>query len=251
MKRSVIFWILGGVVLVVAGAFAYLWFAGGSGEPSTDLTTPTIAGATTTTGNPSNDSTTPGSTVPGSTVASAGTTAFVIDATQSVASFEIDEILRGEPNRVVGTTSEVAGQVQVDPTDPSTVQFSQIIVNARTFETDSGNRDRQIRGPVILNSASDEFELITFDVTSVDGLSEALDVGEEVAFTITGDLQIRGTTQPVSFDVTATLVDDSTIQGEAATTVLRSDFGIGIPSVPSVADVGDEVVIRLEFIATS
>jgi len=59
----------------------------------------------------------------------------------------------------------VAGQVAVDPTDLSTIQFSQIIVNARTFETDSGNRDRAIRGPIILNSASDEFEFITFDVT--------------------------------------------------------------------------------------
>jgi polyisoprenoid-binding protein YceI len=104
---------------------------------------------------------------------------------------------------------------------------------------------------VILNSASDEFELITFDVTSVDGLSGTLTVGEEVTFTITGDLQIRGTTEPVAFDVTATMADDSTIQGEAVATVLRSDFGIGIPSVPFVADVGDEVVIRLEFVATS
>jgi polyisoprenoid-binding protein YceI len=246
-----VFWILGGVVLVVAGASAYLWFAGGSGEPSTDLTTPTIAGAPTTTEAPSEVSTVPGSTAPGSTTASAGTTAFVIDATQSVASFEIDEILRGEPNRVVGTTSEVAGQVEVDPSDPSTAQFSQIIVNARTFETDSGNRDRQIRGPVILDSANDEFELITFDVTSVDGLSGPLTVGEDVVFTIAGDLQIRGTTEPVTFDVTATMADNSTIRGEAAATVLRSDFGIGIPSVPFVADVGDEVVIRLEFVATS
>jgi hypothetical protein len=30
---------------------------------------------------------------------------------------------------------------------------------------------------------------------------------------------------------------------------LRSDFGIGIPSVPFVADVTDEVFLNLEFVA--
>jgi hypothetical protein len=33
--------------------------------------------------------------------------------------------------------------------------------------------------------------------------------------------------------------------------VLRGDFGIGIPNVPSVADVSEEVLVRLEFVATS
>ena len=78
---------------------------------------------------------------------------FVIDPTQSVAAFEIDEVLRGEPTHVVGTTSELAGQLEIDPSDLATARFSQIVINARTFETDSGNRDRAIRGPVILNSA--------------------------------------------------------------------------------------------------
>ncbi len=145
----------------------------------------------------------------------------------------------------------MAGQVAVDPTDLSTIQFSQIIVNARTFETDSGNRERAIRGPIILNSASDEFEFITFDVTSVDGLSGELTVGEPLTFTVTGDLLIRDTTSQVTFEVTATLVDETTIDGSASATVLRSDYGIGIPNAPGVADVGDEVLIQLDFVATA
>ena len=51
MKRS----ILGGIValaLAVGGSvFVWLWFAGGSGEPSTELTTPTIAAQPDTTAN--------------------------------------------------------------------------------------------------------------------------------------------------------------------------------------------------------
>jgi polyisoprenoid-binding protein YceI len=235
---------------VVVGGLTYLYFAGGSGEPSTSLTTPTIAGEGSTTTLGSGASTAPGSTgAEGSSPVEAQ--AFVIDPEQSTASFEIDEMLRGEPNRVVGTTSEVAGQVAVDPGDLATIQFSQIIVNARTFETDSGNRDRAIRGPVILNSASDEFEFITFDPTSVEGLSGPLIVGEPLTFTVTGDLVIRDTTNEVTFDVTATMLDESAIEGAAAATVLRSEYGIGIPNAPGVAEVGDEVLIQLDFVATS
>jgi len=238
-------WILASIVLVGLGVMAWLYFAGGSGEPSTELTTPPLADAT--------SSSAAGSTDPtedAGTIGAAGV-AFVIDPTLSVASFEIDEVLRGSPQTVLGTTSELAGQIQVDANDLTTAQFSQIIVNARTFETDSGNRDRAIRGPVILNSASDEFEFITFDVTSVDGLSGAATMGQPIEFTVTGDLKIKETTSPVIFQVSATFIDDTTIEGIAETIVLRGDFDLGIPNAPGVADVSDEVSIRLEFVAAS
>ncbi|HEY6628066.1 MAG TPA: YceI family protein [Acidimicrobiia bacterium] len=249
MKR-ILGWTLAAILVLGVGLVGWLYFAGGSGEPSTELTTPPIAEASTTTASESTDPTAdPVTTVP-STVTSAGQ-AFVIDPSLSVASFEIDEVLRGSPKHVVGTTSELAGQIQVDPADLTSAEFSQILINARTFETDSGNRDRAIRGPVILNSASDEFEFISFDVTSVDGLSGAAAVGEPIDFTVTGDLKIKDTTQSVTFDVSATFIDENTIEGSAQTTVLRDDFGLGIPQAPGVADVSQEVVIRLDFVATS
>jgi polyisoprenoid-binding protein YceI len=222
------------VGILVVGALAYLYFAGGSGEPSTELTTPTLA---------SPDAS--GGTAP------EGFVAFVIDPGQSLATFELDEVLRGSPQHVVGTTTEVAGQVQFDPEDLTTVQFSQILVNARTFATDSSLRDRAIRGPIVLNSAEDEFEFITFDVTSVDGLPDSISPGEEVTFTMTGDLHIKETIAPVTFDVTVEMTEESTITGTAQTTVLRSDFGIGIPNAPGVADVTDEVLIKLDFVAVA
>jgi polyisoprenoid-binding protein YceI len=230
---------LGAVVLVGGGVFAYLWFAGGSGEPSTELTTPPIATETTQTGGTA------------TTEGTGGAVTFVIDPSQSLAVFEIDEVLNGSPKHVVGSTDQVAGQVEVDFSDPSSARFSAIVINARTFTTDSERRDRAIRGPVILNSASDEFEFITFEVTSIEGIEGAMQIGESIDFTVTGDLTIRDTTNPVTFEVTMTAVDDTTVAGAASAQVLRSDFGIGIPSVASVADVTDEVLIRLEFTATA
>jgi polyisoprenoid-binding protein YceI len=256
MSRSVIGWVGAGVLAVGGAVFAYVfYFAGGSGEPSTELTTPEVIATTTTTINEpttSEPDTTSTAGEPRTTTTSAGSTgeAYVIDMEASTASFEINEVLRGEPKTVVGTTNQVAGQVVVDDGDLGQSQFSEIVINARTFETDSNQRNRAIRGPVILDSGSDANELITFTPTAVEGLDglEAT-TGETYEFTVTGDLTIKGVTNPVTFEVTVEMVDEATLEGNATAEVLRTDFGIGIPSVPFVADVTDEVTLNLDFVA--
>lgn len=243
MNRSLFRWIALAAVAVAGAGLAYVFLAGGSGEPSTDLTTPTIASEATL---GSDDD--PASTASSGSV---GVVVFVIDASQSEASFQIDEVLRGSPNTVLGTTSEVAGQIRFDPADLSTLEFSQVVINARTFDTGSRLRDRAIRGPIILNSAQDEFELIILTSASANGLDGQANPGDALSFTVTGDLTIQSTTKSVTFDVVAELVDTQTIRGTAEAIVSRAEFGIGIPSVPIVADVGDDVLIRLDFVAIS
>ena len=243
MNRSLFRWIALAAVAVAGARLAYVFLAGGSGEPSTDLTTPTIASEATL---GSEDD--PASTASSGSV---GAVVFVIDASQSEASFQIDEVLRGSPNTVLGTTSEVAGQIRFDPADLSTLEFSQVVINARTFDTGSRLRDRAIRGPIILNSAQDEFELIILTSASANGLDGQANPGDALSFTVTGDLTIQSTTKSVTFDVVAELVDTQTIRGTAEAIVSRAEFGIGIPSVPIVADVGDDVLIRLDFVAIS
>jgi polyisoprenoid-binding protein YceI len=179
------------------------------------------------------------------------TIVFEIDQTRSTARFEIDEVLNGNPTHVVGTTDQVVGQVRVDMEDLSNVEFSEIIINARTLETSSERRNRAIRGPVILDSGSDEHELITFDVTSVEGLDGPAAVGQTFDFTITGDLTIKGNTQTATFQGSVIRTDDATLEGSAIAEVTRDMFEIGIPSVPGVADVTNEVLIGLEFVAVA
>lgn len=249
-SRSLIAWI-GAAVLAIAGAsFAYLfWFAGGSGEPSTELTTPELAAATSTT----LTTATSGDTSPATTgtVLESAALTFVIDPSQSAARFELDEVLNGSPKHVVGTTDQLAGQVRVDESDLSSAEFSDIVVNARTLTTDSERRDRAIRGPIILDSANDANELITFSVTSVDGLEGPAQTSDTIDFTITGDLTVKGTTQEVTFDASVTFVDLGTIQGTATAEITRDMFGIGIPSLSSVADVTNEVLIGIDFVAVA
>lgn len=250
MERSTLGWIAAFLLAVGGAAVVWVFFlAGGSGEPSTALTTPDIVTTTAdaTSGDPGLSSSTSTSEPEGGESAT-----FLLDASETVATFQLDEMLRGQPTTVVGTTDQVAGQVRVDLRNLSESTFSDIVINARTFTTDSEQRNRAIRGPVVLDSASDEHELIVFTPASIGGVEGvAAVVGESYRFTIDGDLTIKGSTIPVTFQVVVDMADESSISGVATGEVLRSDFGIGIPSVPFVADVSDEVLLTLEFVARS
>lgn len=162
--------------------------------------------------------------------------------------FNINEVLGGRDNTVVGISNEVAGDILVDMADPAASEVGQIRINARTFATDSGRRDSSI-GRFILQSENDEFEFIEFQPTELMGLPENVVVGDTVEFQITGDLTIKGTTNAVTFDATVSLVSEDQITGHAETTVLYPDFGLSIPSVPSVSSVEDEVILKIDFVA--
>lgn len=226
------------LLAVGVGAVAW-WFSQGTESPSVDVTAPPIE-TTTTAGDEGGDGST--TTVAPEEPDGGLTTYALTDETQ--ATFTITEELRGAPTTVVGTSAIVLGEIGVDPESPaSTIQIGTILVNARDFATDSGNRNRAIRGPIL---DADSFEFIEFAPTSIDGVDAS---DGEVSLTVTGDLTIRDVVNPVSFDVTATLNDDGTIRGTATASINRTDWGLDIPSAPGVANVSEDVDLTLEFVA--
>jgi polyisoprenoid-binding protein YceI len=181
-------------------------------------------------------------------LANDGSTLYAIESGASQATFTIDEVLRGSPKTVVGTTDQVSGQIAFDPTDPSDAQVGTILIDARTLQTDDSSRNRVLANEIL---STNQYEYISLMPTSVSGLPDSVTVGQPFTFQMTGDLTIRDTTRPVTFGVTATLGADGNLSGAATSTVQYSDWGISIPSVPFVASVGDQVVLGLSFNATS
>lgn len=239
MKKFGTLGIVGAVVLVGIGAYVLL--SGGDGEPSTDATAPPVVVATTV---PSSEASADVTDASDGGESAAGV--FEIQSDVSLVTFVLEEDLRGTRTVVEGTTSDVVGQIAVDFDDPSASQIGTILINARTIETDSSFRDRAIRGQ-ILQSADDEFEFITFVPTATEGLPS--EPADSYTFTVTGDLTIRTITQSVTFDVTIDASSLDEISGTASAQVLRTDFDLNIPSVPSVANVTDEVQLTIEFVA--
>jgi polyisoprenoid-binding protein YceI len=181
---------------------------------------------------------------------SASDIVFTIDAEQSQAVFEIDEVLRGEDVTVVGTTNQVGGDIRVNVANPAASEIGTITINARALETDVSNRNRALR-QFILRSSEDEYEFINFEVTALENMPESVSVGETFEFQITGELTIVDTTNTVTFDATVTPTSETEITGSATTIVDYNDFNLTIPEVPFVASVEDNVTLRLEFVAVA
>lgn len=184
-------------------------------------------------------------TTPESSALPSGTITYQILPAESQVRFSIDELLRGKPFTAVGATSQVAGEIAVN-LDSLSAQVGAIQVNARTLKTDNNFRDRAINNE-ILDTA--QYEYITFQPTAIRGLPASVSANQEFTFQITGDLTIRNITRQVTFKVRLTPISVDRMQGYAAATVLRSDYQLTIPSVPSVADVSDEVLLEIEFVA--
>jgi polyisoprenoid-binding protein YceI len=180
------------------------------------------------------------------TAAPNGLTVFQISQADSKAQFTIYEELMGQPKNVVGVTNQVAGQIGVNFNDLSTAQVGEIKVDARGFTTDSNQRNRMIQNR-ILDTGS--FEYITFTPTQISGLNGSAKIGQAFQFQIAGNLTIQDVTRPVTFDVTAQAVSNSQISGTAIATIQRSDFNLQIPSVPQVANVGQQVTLQIDFVA--
>lgn len=171
---------------------------------------------------------------------------FRISSRESEARFILDEL---EPfvMGLVGSTSQVAGDIIVDFDNPQHSRLGVVRINLRTLRTDSPNRDQAIRGEVLL-SARPEYEFTNFTPTQITGLPDSITIGETVSFQITGDLPLRGITRSVTFDTSVTVVNEIELRGLTRTTILRADYGM-LQGFLSERGVSEEIILELEFVA--
>ena len=165
---------------------------------------------------------------------------------QSEARFVIDEVLNNAPKTVIGSTNQVAGEISVDPSNPAASQVGVIQVNARTLSTDNDFRNRAIKNRILI---TDQYEFITFKPTQLTGLPDSVTIGQSYTFQMVGDLTIRDTTKPVTFDVTVTPESNERLTGKASAIIAYADFGLTIPEVQQVASVADNVRMEIDFVA--
>jgi polyisoprenoid-binding protein YceI len=185
-----------------------------------------------------------------SSAATASTSAVTLQMIQaeSEARFIIDEVLNDAPKTVIGTTDQVAGEIAINPQDPTQTRVGVIQVDARALTTDSEFRNRAIKNQIL---ETDQYEYVTFTPTQIVGLPQTGAVGTPYTFQIIGDLTIRDVTKQVTFDVTATAAAESRIEGTASTSIAYADYGISIPQVRQVASVADQVRLELDFVAVA
>ena len=147
---------------------------------------------------------------------------------------------------VTGSTKEIAGELQLKLDDPqNALAYGEFTVNLPTLTTDQDQRDGWIRDNAL---QSNKFPLAKFVAKEIKNAPASYTDGAEVTFQLLGDLTVRDRTQPVTFDVTATLTG-ATIKGVATTAMKISDFGFAPPSFANTLTVADDLTIRIELTA--
>jgi polyisoprenoid-binding protein YceI len=78
------------------------------------------------------------------------------------------------------------------------IEKSVLKVDLRKLTSDQSRRDQYIREN---NLESNNFPFAEFDVTNVDGFPADAVEGKELRFKVTGNMNIHGTSKPLTFDV--------------------------------------------------
>jgi polyisoprenoid-binding protein YceI len=171
-----------------------------------------------------------------------------IDATQSEARYEVNETFFQDNrlNTAIGRTKGVAGDILVDFNDPAKSQIGDIVINVSQLTSDEGRRDNFIRNNGLESSRYPE---ATFKTTAISGLPAQVKTGDVLNFTISGDLTVKQTTRPVTWQVQLT-VGDKQLSGTAETAIKMSDFGVG-PIRLAILATEDDMKLFFDFVAVA
>jgi polyisoprenoid-binding protein YceI len=165
---------------------------------------------------------------------------------ESTVSYEVGETFLDQ-NRfatAIGVTPEVNGEIRLNPANPQAVSIGDITVDVSQLTSDSARRDGALRDRFLLSS---QFPTATFRATTIEGLPTAYIEGQEISFKVTGDLTVRETTLPVTFDVVA-ILRGSQLTGTATSMIKMSDFGVG-PISMAILRTEDDVKLAFKFVA--
>jgi polyisoprenoid-binding protein YceI len=141
--------------------------------------------------------------------------------------YRVKEILFGVDTEGVGRTNQITGSLAIDGTQVTDAEF---VVDVATIESDDSRRDNQFRGRIM---STDEFPEAVFTLTAPIQLGTEATEGATVETTATGDLTLRGVTNPVTFDVSARL-ENGKIGVLGDIPVVFNDYGISNPSTGGI-----------------
>ncbi len=167
---------------------------------------------------------------------------------ESKASYAVDETFLNQNNRLVtaiGVTTIVNGDITLDPQNPANTTVGEITVDISALKSDSDRRDGAIRRDWL---ESAKYPIAKFVPTAYEGLPSAYEIGQELTFKMTGDMTVRDTTIPVTWDVVARY-DGSQLVGTATTQIKMSSFNFTAPNIAGILRAEDDAKLTLEFVA--
>ena len=195
-------------------------------------------------------SATPTATPTDSATAAAASGAAWTVTDKSKATIRVREQLVGVslPSDAVLTATGAKGSFTLNA-DGTFASGSKITFDLTTLASDERDRDNFIKNDTLQVR---QFPTAEFVPTKTTGLTVPLATSGTFAFTLTGNMTIKGKTKEVTFDVTAKRDgSDLTATATANPSWKFGDFGMTAPSVPfRVLSVTDEIRAAIDIVAT-
>jgi polyisoprenoid-binding protein YceI len=141
--------------------------------------------------------------------------------------YRVEEVLAGVNTTAVGRSNEITGLLTIDGTTATAVDVE---VQVDSIKSDSALRDNQFAGRIM---NAEEFPTATFQLTEPIEFGAIPTGDEQVVATATGELTLRGVTNPVTFEVTAQTTGGR-IGVLGSIPVVFADYGIENPSFGQV-----------------
>ncbi len=222
------------VVLVLAGSFIYAKvfnkadaeFNQGDVIDKLDATT-TIASVVDTT-TPTSGSTSGTGAATTTAAPAAGVDGEWTIAADSEVGYRVKESINGFDTTANGRTNAITGQFAIEGTKATTGEWT---VDMTTFKSDESRRDNQFNTRIM---TVDQFPISTFTLTEPIDFGKVPADGETITATATGDLTLRGVTNPVTFELQATFKNGRVgVLGNIP--IVFADYGIPNPSFATIS----------------
>lgn len=179
-------------------------------------------------------------------VAGPGETVYRIDPTQSEVAYTVDEKIVGQSaGQATGTTSGIAGDIALNPANPTATRVGTIVVDVQQLHSDNNLRDARIRHDFL---ESHQFPLAQLSDITISGLPASPSDGADHDITLTGTLTAHGRSVPTTWTGTAGL-RGGRLAASASTTVAMSDLGVGPISLAGLVSTGDDVRLDIRLVA--
>ncbi|MFN3601695.1 MAG: YceI family protein [Dietzia sp.] len=205
-----LWWVLGALaavlVVVIAAPYLYKAVRGGDDAPAATVSTDGAEAAI-------GDLDGTWVVVPGS------------EPNETAAGYTVDEILRGEPVTVVGSTSQVTGEASISESILESAEFE---VRIEGIATDIEQRDNRARSPEILDAQAHPSAMLA--VAEPVELASTPSDGTTTTIPMEVDLTIKGTTVRRTVDVTVLRSGEELI-ASGAVPVTWTEVGVEPPSL--------------------
>jgi polyisoprenoid-binding protein YceI len=161
----------------------------------------------------------------------------------SQAGYRVNETLAGQNTTAVGRTSSVTGSFTIKGKSVTTATFT---VQMASVTSDRSQRDQQFAGRIMDTS---QFPTGTFVLTKPIALGGIPAVGKTITVSATGNLTLHGTTNAVTFTMSAKrTANEIAVTGDIP--IAYGDYHIDNPSFGGFVSVGNSGTVEFLLVAT-